>query len=812
MAIKRRTARMAYGMGDNLITLAPEPVVAQRAPTTSDVAQPGTIWLNQAAGGDDVYILLEVAANSASWVACGSGDGVFDSLTSTTTLTVGTTVTLSGLSRGVVQSSAAGVLSSSEGADGELLIGSSAGAPAWAAITSGDGSVVITNGNNTIDLQVSGAAASTFPTDAGTATPALGATTITGGTNVNTAGAADVVTINVDNAPTFSGLVTAQAGITQSAGTLTVTSDTDAADAIYLHADAGTNETIHLHSDQGTGVDSINLESDVGGITLSAVGLASNDAINLSAAAGGVDVDAALQLNLASSQNAANAIVLNASAGGIDITSSGGAGEDIDISTSSSINLVSTEDVAEAIYLHANAGTSETIHIHADQGTAAASVYVHSDVGGVTLDAGLASDDAINLVASNGGVDIDGAMQVNIASSESAADALVLEASAGGIDILASGAAAGEDIDIAATGSSVNISSSEAVADAITLNASDAAGGIDITAGTGDIDISASGNVNVSSTLDAADAVYLHANGGTSEKIRVHADQGTAADSVSLVSDDGGLTLSAGLATDDAINLSASAGGVDVDAALQLNLASSEAAADAVVVSASDSAGGIQLNSSGDIPQSIYLHADAGTSEKIRIHADQGTAVDSVSVESDVGGLTLSSGLASDDAINVSASAGGVDVDAALQVNIASSEAAADAVVIDASDASGGVQITASGGGAILLDTNSLGDIALTPATNSAAATSLTLNAKIGVGTFTGQTTAAGAQETFTITNSEVSAGSGMLVTVTNVGTNDARMTLERVKSAAGSFEVMTQNNGGAALNGDVIISWVVLN
>ena len=60
----------------------------------------------------------------------------------------------------------------------------------------------------------------------------------------------------------------------------------------------------------------------------------------------------------------------------------------------------------------------------------------------------------------------------------------------------------------------------------------------------------------------------------------------------------------------------------------------------------------------------------------------------------------------------------------------------------------------------------------------------------MGIATFTGQTTASAAQETFTITNSTVSATSAIFVTVTNIGANDTRMTLERVKQAAGSWKL----------------------
>lgn len=321
----------------------------------------------------------------------------------------------------------------------------------------------------------------------------------TNGGTLDVTGTTTVADLDVTGTLTFTG----DLDLT-SAALIDLTSTLDADPSIYLHANGGTSEVIRLRSDQGTAVNSIDIVSDVGGITLQATGLASDDAINLNANAGGVDINAALHIDISSSENAADAIAIAASAGGIDILASGAAGEDIDIvNTGGSVNIASTEDDAGAVYIRANGGTSERVRLHSDQGTGVDSILLDSDVGGISLTAtGLASDDAINLTATAGGVDIDGALQVNIASSENAADAVVIAASAGGIDISATGAA-GEDIDITNTG----------------------------------------GSVNVTATEDVADAIYIHANGGTSEKIRVHADQGTASDSIELESDAGGITF-----------------------------------------------------------------------------------------------------------------------------------------------------------------------------------------------------------------------------------------------------------------------------
>ena len=71
-------------------------------------------------------------------------------------------------------------------------------------------------------------------------------------------------------------------------------------------------------------------------------------------------------------------------------------------------------------------------------------------------------------------------------------------------------------------------------------------GTIDIgssTLGSGNITSSGSGATSITSTSTSANGILLHANGGTSETIKVHSDQGTGVDSINLLSDAGGITL-----------------------------------------------------------------------------------------------------------------------------------------------------------------------------------------------------------------------------------------------------------------------------
>ncbi len=93
---------------------------------------------------------------------------------------------------------ASGALSELALTNGQLLIGSTGATPATATLTSSGATITITNGAGTINLETA-AAASSFPTDSGTATPAGGATNVLGGTLMGTTGAADTITINADD-------------------------------------------------------------------------------------------------------------------------------------------------------------------------------------------------------------------------------------------------------------------------------------------------------------------------------------------------------------------------------------------------------------------------------------------------------------------------------------------------------------------------------------------------------------------------------------------------------------------------------------
>lgn len=571
------------------------------------------------AGVDDTKIVTPLKL--ANFVGSGGVPGSFTDLTATGT------VSFTGATGGITMTSATASSFGTTGAGIDLTLSSAAGRVVVNGEEAAADAVRILSAAGGIDVDVA------LQMNLASSQNAIDAVRI-----LASAGGIDIDAV---------GAAAEDINITNTGGSIVLQSTESAVDSIDIISTAG---GIRLRATGAAATEDISLTATGSSIVLSATETVS-DAINIDATTGGIDVDAAGQINIATSQSASDSIVIESTAGGIDILASGAAaGEDIDIiATGSSVNVTSTENAAQAIYIRANGGTSETVQIHADQGTSAASVLVLSDVGGVTIQGGLSSADAINIVASaaGGGIDIDAgtagfivdttggiSLDAAAASNFTATGAfdITIQSTAGSI-LLNAGEAVADAINIDSTGGfeldaalHINIDSSQAAATAVRINASNAAGGIDIDAGTGGITIDTTGvlsldsaatsnftvtgagadlnllgvggSILVESTENAALAIRLHANGGTSETIQLHSDQGTGVGSINLLSDVGGITLTAtGLASADAINIEAPAGGIDMDSALQTNITSSQAAATAVQITASNGAGGITLTS-----------------------------------------------------------------------------------------------------------------------------------------------------------------------------------------------------------------------
>jgi hypothetical protein len=115
-----------------------------------------------------------------------------------------------------------------------------------------------------------------------------------------------------------------------------------------------------------------------------------------------------------------------------------------------------------------------------------------------------------------------------------------------------------------------------------------------------------------------------------------------------------------------------------------------------------------------------------------------------------------------------------------------------------------------TGTGGIAL--NAAGAVKMQSGSVSAAAYAATLSTQVGHVTLTGQVLASGSTQALTITNTLCTTTTPILVTVDNLGSNDAQLTITRIQLLAGSFVVTVKNNGAAALNGDVHLTYWMLS
>ena len=72
--------QVAYGLTQPLLAIFPAPIVANRAPLTSDFAQIGTLWINKSV--NSVFVLTSIVSNAAVWelLSTSGAGGFFSSL------------------------------------------------------------------------------------------------------------------------------------------------------------------------------------------------------------------------------------------------------------------------------------------------------------------------------------------------------------------------------------------------------------------------------------------------------------------------------------------------------------------------------------------------------------------------------------------------------------------------------------------------------------------------------------------------------------------------------------------------------------
>jgi len=312
--------------------------------------------------------------------------------------------------------------------------------------------------------------------------------------------------------------------------------------------------------------------------------------------------------------------------------------------TTGPIALVSTYDNSANMYLHANGGTSETIKIHSDQGTSVTSLNLLSDVGGITLNAGLAAANSIVLEANSAG---GGGIDVNVGSGGMTIDttgALSLDAAGASNFSTSSG-----DLSLIASTNSVVITGAEAAVDAVQINASNVAGGVDINLGTGGITIDTTGAMsfdgaatsNFTVTGAAADATVQSVGGS----VNILASE-AAANAVRIFASDaaGGIDVDCG---SGGFLVDAAAGAISLDSALASNFTVTGAAD----LTLSSSAGAVNVTSGEANADSINVTSGGG----MNIVAT-GAAAKDIIMTCTSGSMTLTAGESASDAFNLTAS------------------------------------------------------------------------------------------------------------------------------------------------------------
>jgi len=181
-------------------TTPPQVITARQDPTANDnTFDLGTIWVNYT--DDIIWMLVDITSNVASWVRIDSAELTVNGNTGSAE-TVNFEMDIVG--EGVLTTTGAAdtlTIGHTAASDGQLIIGATGALPAWASVTSSGGTITITAGANTLNIDIAGGylGAQVFHTDSGDATVTGNEITIAGGTNINTSGAGSTVTVNLDD-------------------------------------------------------------------------------------------------------------------------------------------------------------------------------------------------------------------------------------------------------------------------------------------------------------------------------------------------------------------------------------------------------------------------------------------------------------------------------------------------------------------------------------------------------------------------------------------------------------------------------------
>lgn len=285
------------------------------------------------------------------------------------------------------------------------------------------------------------------------------------------------------------------------------------------------------------------------------------------------------------------------------------------------------------------------------------------------------------------------------------------------------------DLGLAATAGSVNINGAEAAADAVNIDASNAAGGIDIDAGTAGITIDTTGAFS----FDGA---------GTASNISLASDGAGDDLTISVTgATDSSLVLSSSGTGTDAIDINATAGGVDIDAA----------GASSFTTAAGD----------------LTLLADTGS---VVIKGDEGVT-DAILFDADT---TSGSGIYFDAYDASNNTSGNITMDArTFDINLTGSST------------SHGLDVDVSGSGAPVSLTTTDGDISLTAGGSTGDITITSQASDIAIETSTASKT--------------INIGSTNFARTVNISTGTGNDSVNIANNGTGTKNVVIGNNTGSS-------------
>jgi hypothetical protein len=371
------------------------------------------------------------------------------------------------------------------------------------------------------------------------------------------------------------------------------------------------------------------------------------------------------------------------STGNLTIQSSTGV---TNVLSSANTNITSS---AASVIVNGNAASSFNV-------TGAFPLSLTSTAGSVILESGKSSTDSIqlNTTAAAGGIDINAG--TNGISLDAIGGGISLDAQNTSSNFSLSTNGPGQDLTISVTGvtdSSLFLTSTGTNSDAIRINSSNTSGGIDIDAGTGGATIDTTGGISLDSattsnfTVTGTGDLTLSTTAGSANLIGGEA----VVDAVRIFASDtsGGIDIDAGtggatIDTTGGISLdSTTASNFTVTGSADLtlsttagsaNLLAGEAASDAIRIFASNASGGIDMDAgtSGatlDTTGAISLDSAAASNFTVATTSNNQNLTLSVTGATDSKVLVSSSGTGQS-AIDIQASAGGINATATNLINI----------------------------------------------------------------------------------------------------------------------------------------------